>query len=296
MFENLDLKTINDYINWACDAFIEHGLYYGHGTCDEYDEAIYVIFSALDLYQALEEPLTEEILNKPLSSEDKSKIEHLLQQRIVTRKPLAYLTNRALYAGLEFYVDERVLIPRSPLFEFIFDGFMPWVKDVDTVERILDIGTGSGCLAILCAYAFPNAIIDAVDIDLNALEVAKINVTKHGLESRINLIASDLFSNVPKNVKYDAIISNPPYVMQEEMNDLPQEYTFEPQSALVAGSDGLLYVDKLLREAKNYIKDKGILVVEVGNSCENLVEKYPHLDFVWLEFMCGESEVFLLEL
>lgn len=294
MFENLQLNTINDYLNWACEAFIKNGLYFGHGTDNEYDEALYVIFSALDLYKDFDD-LNDDVFYKKLSLEEKQKIETLLQQRIETKKPVAYLTNNALYAGLEFYVDERVLIPRSPLAEFIFNGFAPWIGDVDKVTRILDVGTGSGCLAILCAQAFPNAIIDAVDIDKDALEVAKINVAKYELNDRINLICSDLLKNIAKDEKYDVILSNPPYVMQEEMLELPEEYRYEPEKALVAGDDGLFYVDELLKNAEQHLKPNGLLIVEVGNSAENVIHKYPQLPFVWLEFACGESEVFLLE-
>lgn len=290
---NSKLNTIGDYLNWAIEQFDATQLYFGHGTDNAFDEALYLILYALDI--STNQEIDESILNRHLDEIERKKIVDLLLRRVRERKPAAYLTHQAFFAGLEFYVDERVLIPRSPLAELIAEQFAPWLTEPQKVQRILDIGTGSGCLAIACAYALPQAKVDAVDLSIDALEVAKINVTKHGMEERVRLIQSDLFTALGQE-KYDVIISNPPYVSSAEMQELPQEYKHEPAQALVAGSDGLFFVDRLLHEAKNHLQPNGILIVEVGNSVEALLVKYPQVPFIWLEFACGESEVFLLDL
>lgn len=290
---NSKLNTIGDYLHWAVEKFDAAQLYYGHGTDNAFDEALYLILYALGI--STNQEIDESILNRHLDEIERKKIVDLLLRRVRERKPAAYLTHQAFFAGLEFYVDERVLIPRSPLAELIAEQFAPWLTEPQKTQMILDIGTGSGCLAIACAYALPQAQVDAVDLSIDALEVAKINVAKHGMEERVRLIQSDLFEALGQE-KYDVIISNPPYVSSAEMQELPQEYTHEPAQALVAGDDGLLFVDRLLREAKNHLQPNGILIVEVGNSVEALLAKYPQVPFIWLEFACGESEVFLLDL
>jgi ribosomal protein L3 glutamine methyltransferase len=194
--------------------------------------------------------------------------------------------------GLSFYVDERVLIPRSPIAELIENQFSPWIKS-NQISNILDLCTGSGCIAIATAQVFPDAEITASDISPDALDVAKINLKKYNLENQITLIQSDVFENISPQ-KFDIIISNPPYVDQEDMDNLPKEYHHEPASALAAGSDGLDIVKKILSSAKNYLSDQGILIIEVGNSAEALIQQFPNLPFTWLEFERGESEVFLL--
>lgn len=277
---------------WAIKQFHAAALYFGHGTDNAYDEAIYLIFYALNISPHQE--LDESILSRILTENEREKVNNILQRRICERKPAAYLTNQAFFAGLEFYVDERVLIPRSPIAELIVAQFAPWVVAPQKVSRILDVGTGSGCLAIACAYAFSQAHVDAVDIAQDALEVASINVSKHDMTQRVHLVHSDLFAALGQD-KYDIIISNPPYVANVEMQELPGEYECEPKQALAAGDDGLLIVDRLLKEAKYHLHAYGILIVEVGNSAAALLKRYPYVPFVWLEFVSGESEVFLLD-
>jgi len=290
--------TILGAIRWGVSQFQAADVYFGHGTDNPLDEAVYLILHALNLPQYQE--LNEATLNIKLTAEQRVVVVDILLRRIKERKPAAYLTNVAYFSELEFYVDERVLIPRSPIAELIEKRFEPWVI-AERVKRILDIGTGCGCFAIASSYVFPDAQIDAVDISSGALDVARINLAKHDLKEKVRLFQSDLFDEITKEKitgkiqsKYDVIISNPPYVSSSEMTNLPREYSHEPFLALAAGSDGLDIVERLLHEAKNHLNPNGILVVEVGNSAEILVEKYPRLPFIWLDFERGDSEVFLL--
>lgn len=215
------------------------------------------------------------------------------QRRIKEKIPVAYLVNKAWFCGLPFYIDNRVLIPRSPFAELIESGFAPWVSNPEEIKRALDIGTGSGCIAIATAMALSSATIDAIDISEGALEVAKQNVEHYQLADRVNLIHSDLFNNLPPR-QYDLIIANPPYVDQEDMEQLPDEFRHEPVSGLAAGPDGLDLVRTIIGEAKNYLNDKGLLIVEVGNSRPALEAAFPQLPFTWLEFERGGEGVFLL--
>lgn len=286
--QSSQLSTLGDILNYAANEFERAQLYFGHGTDNAWDEAVAL---ALHVFK-LPHTVSRDVLTMPLQAAQKQTMLDLIQQRITTRKPLAYLIHEAYFCGLPFYVDEHVLIPRSPIAELIQTQFTPWI-DPDKVKNIIDIGTGSGCIAIACALAFPHAQVDAVDIDSHCLDIAHINAKKHQVENQLNLIQSNLFESVPSK-RYDIIVSNPPYVDQGDMNSLPQEYLHEPQKALFGGNDGLDLVKIILQQAKQRLNPHGILVVEVGNSEAALMEQFPHLPFTWLEFECGGDGVFLL--
>ncbi len=280
--------TIDELLHEVEGQLLDADVYFGHGTDNAWDDAVALVLHAL----ALPIDVDASIAQENVTDAQYERVQALVTQRINARIPVPYLTHKSYFAGLEFYVNEHVLIPRSPLAELIHQHFQPWVKP-DEIHQLLEIGTGSGCIAIACAKAFPAAHIDATDIDCNALEVAKINRAKHQVEHQVELIESDLFAHVP-NKQYDVIISNPPYVDAEDMASLPKEYLHEPQHALAAGQDGLACVDVMLREAKKYLTLNGIMIVEVGNSAHALEIKYPRLAFTWLEFEHGGDGVFLV--
>ena len=284
----IELRTLRDILRWGFTQLQRAELFYGHGTDNAWDEIIYLVLATLKLGPHL----NPEWLDAALTREERAQILQKIKQRINERLPTAYLVNEAWFAGHSFYVDSRVLIPRSPMAELIEREFSPWI-DRQRIASILDLGTGSGCIAIACAYVFPNAKIDAVDCSAEALAVAAINVERHKLAQQINLMQSNGFENLPGR-HYDIIISNPPYVDSEDFLQLPLEYSHEPVLALAAGTDGLDVVTQLLGQAKQHLKKGGLLIVEVGNSKPALIQRFPHLPFVWLEFACGEAEVFLL--
>lgn len=288
MSEISELYTLRDMIRWAVSHFNEAGLYYGHGTDNAWDEAVALVLHTL----YLPHNVNPTVMDARLTSQEKDKIHQLIRRRIDDRIPLPYLTHEAWFSGLPFFVDERVLIPRSPIAELIENHFLPWVEE-DSVHSILDLCTGSGCIAIACAQAFPDAKVDASDISNDALAVAKINVLRHEVEDRLELVKSDLFEGLSGR-KYDVIVSNPPYVDEEDMSLLPKEYHHEPKLGLEAGKTGLDIAIRILREAGNYLNPHGILIVEVGNSELALVEAFPDVPFVWLEFQRGDGGVFLL--
>ena len=239
--------TLQQWLDWACEHFPAHDLYFGHGTDNIEDEAIYLLRYALDC----DFDFTGFAPHQTLSDAQNTAIRNLFERRIQSRKPAAYLVNEAWFAGYPFYVDERVLVPRSPLAELIAEHFSPWVEPA-RVRRILDLGTGSGCIAMACALYFDQAEVDAVDVEAAALEVAQINVARHQLQARVHLYESDMFDDLPA-ARYDVIVSNPPYVSLAEMQDLPEEYRHEPVSGLAAGEDGLDCVRKILTGASDYL-------------------------------------------
>ncbi|MCU7799570.1 MAG: 50S ribosomal protein L3 N(5)-glutamine methyltransferase [gamma proteobacterium symbiont of Lucinoma myriamae] len=282
------LETITDFIRWGASIFKQSGLFYGHGNTTAIDEAAYLVLHTLNL-----EPDTHSVyFSSRLTNNEKQALFDILFRRAKEKIPAAYLTNESWFAGLSFYVDERVLVPRSPIAELIQKHYEPWV-DAQNVETILDLCTGSGCIAIANAYYFPHASVDAVDISEDALDVALQNIERHHLVDQVNIIQSDLFSNL-QDRKYDIIVSNPPYVDADDLANMPVEFHSEPKIGLEAGDDGLELVIPMLEQASEHLTDNGILIVEVGNSDYALQERYPDLPFYWLEFENGGQGVFLL--
>lgn len=285
----MQLTTLGDFLQWAEQSFLAAKLYFGHGTDNAWDDAVALARFVLKLPPDVD---ASEV-SRVLQISERKKLINLVDKRIKDRVPAPYLTHEAWFAGLPFYVDERVIIPRSPMGELILNGFQPWVG-ARPVHRILDLCTGSACIAIACAKVFKDAEIDAVDISAEALAVATQNVKLHDCQNRVHLINADLF-DACKGKHYDIIITNPPYVDTDEMESLPPEYRFEPSLALVAGSDGLDIVKRILKEAPHYLSQTGLLFVELGNAKEALLTQYPKLPFVWLEFERGGEGVFMLE-
>lgn len=282
-------RTLRQWIHDAAAQFDAAGLFFGHGTDNALDEAVYLLSHALQT----DFDFTGFALDKPLSPAQQDSVKQVIQKRIETRQPAAYLTHEAWFAGYPFYVNDNVLVPRSPMAELIQDHFQPWIAE-DKISNILELGTGSGCIAIACALYMPETRVDACDIDQAALEIARKNVERHGMGQRVSLYQSDLFRDLPQK-NYDIIISNPPYVGQDEFESLPAEYTHEPALGLVAGEDGLDCVRVILREAIHHLQPHGILIVEVGNSQQALEQAYPDVPFTWLEFEHGGEGVFLLD-
>jgi len=283
------LSTIQDFIRWGASRFNAEGLFFGHGTDNAIDEATSLVLYALHLPPDLPAIYRECRLTWP----EREAVTELLERRIGERKPAAYLTNRAWFAGLELYVNEDVLVPRSPLAELVEAGFDPWL-DPESVGRVLDLCTGSGCIGIAAAFYLPDAEVDLADISRPALEVAAKNVAAHGLEDRVRILESDLFEGLGDQ-RYDVIVSNPPYVGSQELASLPTEYQREPLIALAAGESGLDFVLRILRDAPAHLNEEGILIVEVGNSGRELERRFPDLPFLWLEFERGGEGVFLMK-
>jgi ribosomal protein L3 glutamine methyltransferase len=281
-------QTPRQLIQAAEERFRQADLCYGHGTDNPRDEAVYLVLGALGL------PFTggEAALDKPLDAATGRLVLDLISRRVRDRIPVAYLIHQAWFCGLCFYVDERVLIPRSPLAELIEVGFAPWMMHRERPD-ILDIGTGSGCIAIACAMAFPGAAVDAIDVSNEAMAVARMNIERHKVADRVHLVQSDLYANLNDN-RYDLIIANPPYVGSLEFAQLPPEYHHEPGGALLGGEDGLDLVRNILNQSGPHLNDDGILVVEVGNGQGAVADNFPQLPFTWLEFERGGEGVFLL--
>jgi ribosomal protein L3 glutamine methyltransferase len=282
------LDSITDFIRWGASIFKQSDLFFGHGNATAVDEAAYLVLQTLHL-----EPDTHDAyFSSKLTVNEKKAVINILFRRAQEKIPAAYLTNECWFAGLSFYVDERVLVPRSPVAELIINQFSPWIEP-DNVEQILDLCTGSGCIAISCAYHFPHSNVDAVDISTDALDVAQHNLQENHPLDNVNIIQSDLFKNL-QGKKYNIIVSNPPYVDAEDMACIPQEYKAEPAIGLAAGDDGLDLVIPMLEQAAEFLHPEGILVVEVGNSEYALQERFPDVPFYWLEFENGGQGVFLL--
>lgn len=282
------LSSIRDYIRWAASRFAEHKVFLGHGTVTPLDEAAAIVLHTL--HQPYD--LADSYLDSVLTMAERQQVAELIERRIVERKPSAYLTHEALFAGLSFYVDERVLVPRSPIAELIHERFEPWIDETQ-VFNILDLCTGSACIAIACAYAFPEAQVDAVELSDAALAVARINLEKHELQEQLQLYQSDLFDKLPAK-PYDIIVSNPPYVSLAEWESLPPEFHAEPAMGFKGGEHGLDLVLRILADAERYLAEQGILVVEVGSSAQTLQDMFPEVPFHWLEFEHGGDGVFLL--
>lgn len=282
------LKTIRDYIRWGASQLTESKVFLGHGLATPLHESAAIVLHTLFQPYNLDDCYLDAIL----TVEERKNVLQLLNRRIDERKPVAYLTHEAIFAGLSFYVDERVLVPRSPIAELIEQCFDPWV-DQDQVFNVLDLCTGSACIAIACAYAFPEAHVDAVELSDDALDVAKINIDKHDILEQVSLFKSDLFNQLPET-KYDVIVSNPPYVAIQEWENLPDEYHNEPEMGFTGGVSGLDLVLRILVDANNYLTKQGILIIEVGSSAETLQQLFPQIPFYWLEFERGGDGIFLL--
>jgi ribosomal protein L3 glutamine methyltransferase len=283
-----ELLTLRDWVRWGASRFTEAGLFFGHGTDNALDEALSLVLHALHLGH----DLPADYLAARVTSEEVGSILELFHERVDRRVPAAYLIGEARFAGLDFYVDENVLIPRSPIAELIEEGFAPWL-DADHVGSVLDLCCGSGCIGVACAYAFPQALVDLSDISPAALDVATRNVERHQLEQRVRTLRADVYEGLDGE-RYDLIVSNPPYVSSAEMATLPEEYRHEPELGLDAGDDGMDVVARILRGGADYLRPGGIMVVEVGASADLLMARYPDVPFLWLDFERGGDGVFLL--
>ena len=282
------LKTVRDFLRFAISNFNAAGLFFGHGSDNAHDEAAYLILHTLNLPLDTLEPYLDAVL----LPHERTKLLALLERRITERVPVAYLTNQAWQGDYDFYVDERVIVPRSFIYELLGEPLAPWIEYPELVHRALDLCTGSGCLAVQIADHYPDAEVDAVDISLDALEVAAVNVESYGFEERINLIHTDLFEGLEGT--YDLIVSNPPYVDAPSVDALPPEYLHEPELALGSGEDGLDATRQILLHAAKFLNPRGVLLVEIGHNRDVLEAAYPELPFVWLETSGGDGFVFLL--
>jgi len=287
----VQLHTIADFIRYGCSEFNRAELFFGHGTDNAWDEASSLVLFALHLPAKLDQKL----LSCRLIEDEKLAVIELISRRVNERVPLAYITNQAMFAHLPFYVDERVLVPRSPIAELIENKFEPYLTQslAYQPQRILDLCTGSGCIAVACAYAFAEAEVDALDLSVDALNVAQINIESHGLTEQVIPIQSDVFSGV-EGQKYDLIVTNPPYVDIEDVNSLPDEFTFEPEMGLGSGDDGLDITRKILAQSSEHLNEGGVLICEVGNSQIHVEATYPEVPFTWINFEHGGHGVFML--
>lgn len=284
-----ELETLRDWLRYAVSRFSRAGLAFGHGFATAWDEAIYLLLHTLHLPH----DRLDAFLDARLTAGERVEVGAVLARRVDERIPAAYLTGEAWLGAFRFHVDPRVIVPRSFVAELLPDGLAPYVPDPDAVQNVLDLCTGSGCLAILLAHAFPKADIDAADLSSDALAVAQRNVADYGLDGRVNLIRSDLFANLPAK-SYDLIVSNPPYVSALAMASLPPEYRHEPQLALAGGDDGLDAVRTIVAQAPRFLNQGGVLLVEIGHHRNALEAAFPRMAFVWLETASSDESVFLL--
>ncbi len=282
-----NLQTIKDFLRWTYSNFNRSDIYYGHGQNNAWDESLHLVLTGLELPM----DLPNDLFDTRLTLSEKQLLVGLVTERLAKRVPVAYLVNSAWFCGLEFYVDERVIVPRSPISALIEERFQVLLHS--NPKRILDLCTGSGCIAIACANVFPEAEVDAVDLSFDALNVAEMNIERHAMQDRVFPLQSDLFNNLIGD-KYDLIVTNPPYVDLEDLSDMPEEFHFEPKIALGSGYDGLDITKQILAHAADYLNDNGVLVCEVGNSMVHLIEQYPEVPFNWVELKNGGLGVFAL--
>ncbi|MFM0474480.1 50S ribosomal protein L3 N(5)-glutamine methyltransferase [Paraburkholderia strydomiana] len=286
----LPFSTVRDLLRFAVSRFNQSGLSFGHGSANAYDEAAYLVLHTLHLPLDLLDPF----MDARLSAAEIDAVLNVIERRATERVPAAYITQEAWMHGFRFYVDERAIVPRSFIGELLHDGLQPYVEDPEQVSAVLELCTGSGCLAILAAHAFPNADIDAVDLSAPALEVAARNVDDYKLEERIALFEGDLYAPLAER-RYDVIISNPPYVNAASMQELPAEYKHEPEMALAGGSDGMDIVRRIIAEARNWLTGDGVLVIEIGNERQHVEAAFGGLNLVWLSTSAGDDNVFLIQ-
>ena len=291
MFEQAqnELSTLRDLMRFSVSRFSEAGLYFGHGSDNAWDESAYLLLHTLHLPLDRLEPF----MDARLTGDERAAALRIIKRRITERLPAAYLTNEAWLGEYRFYVDQRVIVPRSHIAELLREQLSPWIDDPWAVGRVLDLCTGSGCLAILAAQAFPEARVDAIDLSPDALAVARRNVDDYQLGSRLRLVESNAFAEIAGE-RYDVIISNPPYVNAESMAALPEEYRREPELALASGEDGLDFTRLILKEAADHLNPKGVLIVEIGNNQHELEQAFPEIPFTWLDTAAGDQFVFML--
>lgn len=283
------MQTVGELLQWGEQYLSQADVFFGHGTDNAWDESVALVLYGL----GISEQGNQELLHRQLDDATVARLKSLFSTRADARVPTPYITQQAWFCGEPYYVDERVIVPRSPIAELIETGFRPFLDEI-RVSRILDLCCGSGCIGIACAKAFPQATVDLVDLSEEALQVAAINIDKHGVDSRVSCIRSDLFESL-QDQPYDLIVSNPPYVDAEDMATMPLEFSHEPTLALAAGTDGLTLVSRILAQASQFLTSSGLLVVEVGNSESALIRKYPEIGFTWADFDRGGHGVFLLE-
>ena len=281
-----NLESLRDILAYGEKLFVESNLFFGHGTTNAWDDAVYLSLFALGLPHDSSVSLLDHIP----SEDERSRIFSLFDKRIETKIPSAYITKTAWFFDLPFFVDERVIIPRSPIANLIHQSFEPWVNNPNT---ILDLCAGSGCIGISCAYVFKSANVVLSDVSKGAIEVGEINIKNHDMAGRVKILESDLFENLT-NSKFDLIVSNPPYVDKQDLLSMPPEYHYEPKISLMAGDDGLSFVLRILRDARDFLTEKGVLIVEVGNSRSALELTFPSIPFFWFEFSEGDAGVFML--